>query len=181
MLLNQCRIQKFQLNPPVPESENELFPQGEMVFHVSSDQAWQFEVDISSYDIHRWREEDRPHEMAFLVPAAKRQRSEVKLTQLSPEDRERFHQAKLKEVNNWITTETIATIVKITRNKIPRVNVMRCRWILTWKLDIKTAFLRGSEQGNRMLGMEPPKKCARDWTLKQNEIVQLLKRVLTGG
>ena len=48
--------------------------------------------------------------MAFLVSAAKRQRSEVKLTNLTPEDREKFQQAKLKEINSWITTETIAKI-----------------------------------------------------------------------
>lgn len=217
---------------PVP-ADDELFVQDEMLFHVTTDQCWKLEVDISHHDIHKWREEESPHEMAFLVSAAKRQRSEVKLTQLSPEDRERFAQAKFKEIDSWITTETIA---RITRNKIPRENVMRCRWILTWKdagetassgvakkytpkarlvvlgfedpdvdsiprdsptmnrlsrnmilqlassnswdiqsFDIKTAFLRGSEHDNRMLGLEPPEEMRQRLKLHQNEIVQLLK------
>ena len=115
---------------PVPDADDDLFAEAERAFHVTEDQGWKFEVNISNYDIHKWREETKPQEMAFLVSAAKRQRSEVKLTNLTPEDREKFQQAKLKEINSWITTETIA---KITRNKIPRENVMRCRWILTWK------------------------------------------------
>ena len=218
---------------PVPDADDDLFAEAESAFHVTEDQGWKFEVDISNYDIHKWREETKPQEMAFLVSAAKRQRSEVKLTNLTPEDREKFQQAKMKEINSWITTETIA---KITRNKIPRENVMRCRWILTWKevdeasstnvskkytpkarlvvlgfedpqvdaiprdsptmnklsrtmilqlaasnawdiqsFDIKTAFLRGSEQDNRMLGMEPPEEMRQRLKLKQHEIVQLLK------
>eukprot|EP00435_Cladocopium_sp_Y103_P035593 s1200_g9.t1 len=218
---------------PVPVSDDELFARDEVAFHVTEDQCWRLEVNISNHDINKWREEETPHEMAFLVSAAKRQRSEVKLSQLTSEDRERFEQAKCKEIDSWITTETIA---RITRNQIPRENVLRCRWILTWKdadastspdvpkrftpkarlvvlgfedphvdsiprdsptmnrlsrnmilqlassnawdiqsFDIKTAFLRGSEQGNRTLGLEPPEEMRLRLKLRQNEIVQLLK------
>jgi hypothetical protein len=41
--------------------------------------------------------------------------------------------------------------------------------------DIQTAFLRGCEQGQRVLGMEPPEEMRQRLKLKQNEVVQLLK------
>ena len=216
---------------PVPD-DDELFVQ-EMCWQVSPDQCWKFEIDISLHDIAQWRNEDRPCEMASLVFAAKRQRSEVRLADLTEEDKQRFHQAKLKEIDSWLATETVA---KVLRSKIPRENILRSRWILTWKeidevqkhsgpakykpkarlvvlgfedpevdniprdsptmnkmshmlilqyaasakwdiqsFDIQTAFLRGSEQSSRVLGMEPPEEMRQKLKLRPDEIVQLLE------
>ena len=223
---------------PVPEldTDEELFVHDESIFQVSADQCWRFEVNVGAQDIANWKAESHPHEMAFLVSAAKRQRSEVKISQLTSEDREKFHAAKMKEVESWIATETIA---KILRHQIPRENILRSRWILTWKeldetqqnngppqhpkfkpkarlvvlgyedpeleniprdsptmnkltrmlilqyaasqhfdirsFDVQTAFLRGSEQNQRVLGMEPPPEMRERLKLSQQEIVQLLK------
>ena len=219
---------------PIPDDgDDDLYVHDEPVFHLNVDQCWQLEVNISQHDVNMWRQESRPTEMAFLVSAAKRQRSEVKMTNLSPEDREKFQDAKAKEIESWITTETIA---RIARNQIPRENILRSRWILTWKeidgsvqhegspkykpkarlvvlgfedpqveniprdsptmnklsrtfvlqmaaskqwtiqsFDIQTAFLRGSEQGSRILGMEPPEEMRKRLKLKPTEVVQLLK------
>ena len=219
---------------PIPDDgDDDLYVHDEPVFHLNVDQCWQLEVNISQHDVNMWRQESRPTEMAFLVSAAKRQRSEVKMTNLSPEDREKFQDAKAKEIESWITTETIT---KIARNQIPRENILRSRWILTWKeidgsvqhegspkykpkarlvvlgfedpqveniprdsptmnklsrtfvlqmaasrqwtiqsFDIQTAFLRGSEQGSRILGMEPPEEMRKRLKLKPTEVVQLLK------
>jgi hypothetical protein len=38
--------------------------------------------------------------------------------------------AKQAEVENWIKTGTISAIL---RNQIPEEQILRCRWILTWK------------------------------------------------
>lgn len=220
---------------PVPSDDDELMTIDEQCFHLEEDQVWMFEVPICQADIAKWRQETNPHEMSFLVSAAKRQRSEVRLTQLSSADRSRFEEAKAKEIESWITTGTIA---RILRNKIPLEKIMRSRWILTWKeidegdqgnsptnprhkpkarlvvlgyedpqvasiprdsptmstltrtlilqyaasnkltiesFDIQTAFLRGSEQSGRLLGMEPPEELRTRLRLKPNEIVQLLK------
>ena len=219
---------------PIPDTDDELFVEADHVFQVDNDQCWKLEIPICAQDITRWREETKPQEMAFLVSAAKRQRSEVKLSDLTAEDRERFRQAKMKEVESWISTETIT---KIMRNQIPKANILRSRWILTWKevdptadqpqqsqkmkpkarlvvlgfedpevseiprdsptmnkltrmlllqycasrkwdiqsFDVQTAFLRGSEQSNRVLGMEPPEEMRQKLKLRQDEVVQLLK------
>ena len=68
--------------------------------------------------------------MSFLVSAAKRQGSEVKMSQSNTQEKELFHQAKLKETDSWLSTETVA---RVLRQQIPAANIMRCRWILTWK------------------------------------------------
>ena len=224
--------------PDTPEdSEADALYVHEDCFHVSEDQCWRFEVDINQHDVNCWRQESDPHAMAFLVSAAKKQRSEVQLSSLSAADQELFRQAKDKEIDSWIQTETVA---RILRYQIPKENIMKCRWILTWKevdeessknshqhqhpkykpkarlvvlgytdpdladiprdsptmtklsrmlilqlasskkwniesFDVKTAFLRGSEQGNRLLGLEPTPELRQRLKLKPDEILKLLK------
>ena len=68
--------------------------------------------------------------MAFLASASKRQRSEVKLSELSASEKIEFQKAKMTEVHNWIKTGTVS---KILRNQVPPSQILRCRWILTWK------------------------------------------------
>ena len=224
---------------PIPSDDDELvcdiFDAEAECFHLQEDEGWLLEVDIASQDIDRWRCEEEPHQMAFLVSAAKRQRSEVKMHQLNPEEKRLFQQAKDKEIQSWLTTETVC---RILRHQIPAENVMRCRWILTWKptdetennktktgpqhvpkarlvvlgyedplvheiprdsptmsklarmlilqyaaskhwniesFDIKTAFLRGEEHSNRILGLEPPAELREKMRLAPNEILRLLK------
>ena len=210
-------------------------------YQLQPDQAYRFEVTIDQKDIAHWREEPRPHEMAFLVSAAKKQRSEVKLSNLNSTERKLFEEAKSKEIDSWLSTDTV---MKILRHQVPRENIMRCRWILTWKeveadttpgkgghgtqksqpshkakarlvvlgfedpmvdqiprdsptmtklsrvlilqhaaslgwdihsFDIKTAFLRGTENSSRILGLEPPEEMRNKMKLQPQEIVRLLK------
>ena len=96
----------------------------------TSQEVWKFEVTVNEGDIKQWRESDEPEAMSFIASAARRQRSEVKLTQLSPEEQEEFKRAKDKEINNWLKTNTVE---KILRNKLSPEQILRCRWILTWK------------------------------------------------
>ena len=47
-----------------------------------------------------------------------------------------------------------------------------------WELnsfDIKTAFLRGSRQDNRVLGIEPPPEMRAKMKLREHEVCELLK------
>ena len=86
-----------------------------------------------------------PHEFANEAPTpleswillatnAKKQRTEVRLSELTPSEREEFKAAKQAEVHNWIKTETLSVVM---RDQIPADQILRCRWILTWKpLDV---------------------------------------------
>ena len=51
---------------------------------------------------------------------------------MNPQEKERFTQAKLKELNCWLDTQTVRTIV---RDKMHPSRLLASRWILTWKED----------------------------------------------
>ena len=99
-------------------------------FNLDHDQAWQCAFDVHEDDIEAWKNEDHPEACGFLATAAKRQRAEVKLTTLSPTEKAEFQKAKENEISNWLKTGTIS---RILRDKVPPDQILRCRWILTWK------------------------------------------------
>lgn len=93
-------------------------------------QCWKMEVQIDQRDIDNWKNEIDPSEHCFLATAAKRQRSEVRLSELNPQDRALFEKAKDSEVQNWLKT---GTVMKVLRNQLTPQEILRCRWILTCK------------------------------------------------
>ena len=95
-----------------------------------SHQAWRLEINVGEKEIQEWREEVDPAEMSFVATAAKKQRSEVRLTDLTRDEADEFRHAKLSEVRNWLKT---GTVVKMLRNQISEEEILRCRWVLTWK------------------------------------------------
>ena len=164
---------------------------------------------------------------------AKRQKVEVKMHDLKGIELQEMLDAKGKEVDQWLATETVR---RISRNRIPEEQILRTRWVLTWKpldaheqaatgrerkakarlvilgfedpaietlerdaptlgrdsrslilqvlasaqwelnsFDIKTAFLRGSRQDNRVLGIEPPPEMRAKMKLREHEVCELLK------
>ena len=92
--------------------------------------AWKLEVRVHEHDIARWRSEEDPRDLLFLAEAAKKQHAEVKLHDLNPEELELFNQAKDKEIKNWLSNKAVE---RIARNQISPEQILRCRWILTWK------------------------------------------------
>ena len=60
-------------------------------------------------------------------------RTEVNLRSLTSEDRKLFDIAKSKEWRSWLTSEAVELIHR--RTKIPRAQIMKARWVLTWKGD----------------------------------------------
>ena len=131
-------LPRFQV--PVPDSsDEELLCQGliaqdvEPTFfiHDSFDHlSWRIEINIGDKEIEEWRQEDNPHDMLFLATAAKRQRSEVKLSTLNAKENEEFQLAKKSEIMNWLKTDTVC---KMLRNQLAPEEILRCRWVLTWK------------------------------------------------
>lgn len=100
------------------------------LFSDIPDLAWRCEVPVFEKDIQNWKNETNPTEMAFVVSAAKKQRSEVKLPTFTAEEKQQFCHAKTAEIQNWIKTGTIS---KILRDQVPPGQILKCRWILTWK------------------------------------------------
>ena len=144
---------------PVPEDDDELYCEG---FALETDHAWRYEIEINASDIQHWRQADPQEIPTFLVTNAKKQRVEVQMSKLKPEDKKLFQKAKENEVQSWLDT---GTVCKILRNKIPIESILRCRWVLTWKDTDTNAHLTNQAQAtsNRkakarlvILGYEDP-------------------------
>ena len=106
-------------------------PKEEVCF-VDEDPEKCFEVALvlDTDEIDQCIQKGHSDQVNFLASAAKRQKVEVKERELSPGEQDLFHQAKTKEVQSWLTTETVR---RIARNQIPADQVLRSRWVLTWK------------------------------------------------
>ena len=226
---------------PLPDSADELCCElsfltemqdsKEHVMSLPNGHVWECAIEVGEKDIENWKQEANPQEMCFLATAAKKQRSEVRISELTAEDRALFDNAKRGEIQSWLNTGTVERILK---HKIPQECIMRSRWILTWKpvesptegqskfkpkarlvvlgfedpavteiprdaptlhklsrtlllqyacnrhwdlqsFDVKTAFLRGSAQDDRLLGMLPPPEMQEMMQLKPQEVVRLVK------
>ena len=128
-----------QANPPSEELERPADEGTELVqitchetadaltCHDTHDAAWRCEFEIP---IERYHDRQVPSEKetwVLLATSAKKQRKEVKRTTLTSEECHEFELAEDSEVQNWIRTGTISSIL---RNQIPEEQVLRCRWIL---------------------------------------------------
>ena len=83
-------------NVPVPaEEDDELFCEA---CTLTDDQAWRFEVSLDLQDIDALRNDPNPEQVAFIVSASKKQKTEVKMSTLTSEERKLFEEAKQKEI-----------------------------------------------------------------------------------
>ena len=85
-------------------------------------------------------------EFLFLATNTKKQRTEVKLSSLTPEERLEFESAKAKEVQNWLQT---GTVEKMFRHELSPSQILRCRWLYVWKplTEIADQQDHGGKQG----------------------------------
>jgi hypothetical protein len=72
---------------------------------------------VTEDDIQQWKESDHPEELAFLMSAAKRQRSEIRLSELSSTERAEFQPAKDAEVANWLARFNACLEAKLLRSR----------------------------------------------------------------
>ena len=137
-------------NIPIPEddADEELFAKA---FMLSNEEVWRYEIELNDRDINELVQSTHEEQIALLVSAAKRQKAEVQLAKLNPEEQKQFAEAKDKELQSWIDTEAIATVL---RRKIPPEQILRCRWILSWK-DAETNSHLSAE------GRKPPNRKAK--------------------
>jgi len=96
----------------------------------NQDLAWKCEFDVNIPEATQIETLSHEESCILLATSAKKQRTEVRLHELTKQERDQFEQAKATEVANWIQTKTLT---KVMRNQIPESQILRCRWILTWK------------------------------------------------
>ena len=92
---------------------------------MTHDQGLECEIFLTEHDVEQ--RHHHPEEFPSLVAsAAKRQRAEVKIKDLTPSEIFEFQKAKEKEINQWLDTNTVR---RILRSKIPEENILKCRWV----------------------------------------------------
>ena len=98
----------------------------------NEEQAFCLEIPVNSQTMQGWFKETDMSEMACIASAGKRARAEVSLKTLNAEEKKLFDQAKEKELSCWMQTNAIRPIL---RQKMNPEQILRSRWILTWKQD----------------------------------------------
>ena len=99
------------------------------VFNVQDTHlGWRLELEIDhdKYDLQNTSCE----EIILLATSQKKSRTEVKLAHLTDEELAEFDKAKMSEINNWLNTGTVS---KALRSSLSPEQILRCRWIHTWK------------------------------------------------
>ena len=91
---------------------------------------------------------------AFVVSQSRKNHVEVSERRLSPTELEQFRQAKQKEVKNYILAEVFK---KIPDHMKPDASqVLKMRWILTWKCDKENPDQKKAKARAVILGYQDP-------------------------
>lgn len=91
--------------------------------------AWRIELETPSH-LQRENTATWTDDEILLATAEKRQRTEVKLSMLTSEEKRAFEAAKDNEIKNWLKTGTVS---RVLRSQLAPEQILRCRWILVWK------------------------------------------------
>ena len=137
--------------PPLAEDN---YPYVLEPLQPSSQQAFCLEVELKSKEVKRWQGEKSPGQLVTVAAAMKRTRAEVSLKHLSPKEVALFEQAKLKEINCWVQTSAIRGIL---RRKLNPDQILKSRWILTWKAPEEGETQQRAKARLVVLGYQDPK------------------------
>jgi hypothetical protein len=92
-------------------------------------------------------------EQVWLTTGEKKKRVEVDYRAQTKGDRALFDAAKAKEVQAWIDH---GTVKRVTKGTLSPEQVLRCRWILTWKNPAPGSTERRAKARLVVLGFEDP-------------------------
>ncbi|CAE7230274.1 RE1, partial [Symbiodinium sp. CCMP2456] len=137
--------------PPVAE-DNLPFVVDPLI--CSNEQAYCLEIPVSAKTLKRWAREKSPEKMSGLAAVSKRARSEVYVKDLSSAERALFETAKAKEISCWLQTSAIRPVL---RRELNPEQILRSRWILTWKAPEPGEEQRRAKARLVVLGFQDPK------------------------
>ena len=138
-VISEDARQEFERNVqiPVPKEDSDcllvefgddvVFEPTESILHSSVETCW--EIDISPPETWNLPKE-LDKDMICLASDARKKRVEARLRDLIVREQQRFASAKHKEVGAWLSHKTVR---KVAKGRIPDKNIMRGRWIYTWK------------------------------------------------
>ena len=134
--INQEIPNNQNLNPPInnPPSEDNSSqsqeqPDVEPEEGSTGANTWRFEMRVPDHVVNNAALNESADSI-LLATSEKKQRTEVKMSMLSPEEKEAFNTAKQSEVNSWLSAGTVS---KVLREKLAPEQILRCQWLLVWK------------------------------------------------
>ncbi|CAE7448719.1 GIP, partial [Symbiodinium sp. CCMP2592] len=137
--------------PPLAEDN---LPYVETPLDCAEHQAFCLEIPVNAKAVKRWAQEKSPEQMVALASLSKRARAEVFVKDLSAAERELFEVAKSKEIQCWLQTSAIKPIL---RQKLNPEQILKSRWILTWKAPEVGEVHQRAKARLVVLGFQDPK------------------------
>ncbi|CAE7671894.1 GIP [Symbiodinium sp. CCMP2592] len=152
-LINFTTVQTSAEFPGPPLAEDGLPFVTDPLQH-SEHQAFCLEVPIKPKDLKKWLVESAPEQLITVAAAGKRSRAEVCLKGLSSKEVSLFEAAKQKEITCWLQTSAIRAIL---RRKLNPEQILKSRWILTWKPPEEGETQHRAKARLVVLGYQDPK------------------------
>ena len=87
-------------------------------------------IDLTPQDLRQWRQLEH-HPEAYVATQLRKQRTEVSIHRLDPNQSEEMAKAKSNECTQWLNNEVLEAIA--SQHEIPSSEIMKMRWVLTWK------------------------------------------------
>ncbi|CAE7344232.1 unnamed protein product, partial [Symbiodinium natans] len=117
---------------PVPSDDEELLFGDTECFlaYPESGQAWEIVLHESEIKFADLPSASQSLHFAMLASAERKKRVEVRMRDLTAEERGLFDKAKDKEVRAWLDHRTVR---RVAQGTLDDRQLMRCRWLLTWK------------------------------------------------
>ena len=137
--------------PPLAE-DNLPFVESPLI--CQEHRAYCLEIPLKAKDIKRWARDPNPEQIVTLAPIGKRARAEVSLKDLLPQERTLFEAAKQKEIQCCISTSAIRSIL---RSRLNPEQILKSRWVLTWKAPEEAGAARRAKARLVVLGYQDPK------------------------
>ena len=140
---------------PVPSDDEELLFGDTECFlaYPESGQAWEIVLHESEIKFADLPSASQSLHFAMLASAERKKRVEVRMRDLTAEERGLFDKAKDKEVRAWLDHRTVR---RVAQGTLDDRQLMRCRWLLTWKPPEKEGGPKRAKARLVVLGFEDP-------------------------
>ena len=141
---------------PLP-SDNEddlLFGDEESYFAVpEKGEAWEILLHETDVPKESLPSPEQAFRFVMIATTERKKRVEIKMRDLTPVEREQFLGAKSKEVTAWLDHKTVR---KVAAGTLDDSQLMRCRWVLTWKAPEKEGGPKRAKARLVVLEFEDP-------------------------
>ena len=143
------------MDVPLPDDEDDLLfgDTGCFLAYPGEQQAWEITIHETEVPYQDLPSATEAFQYVMLATQEKKKRVEVRLKDLTPEEREKFVAAKGKEVKAWIDHRAVRRVAPGT---LDDRQIMRCRWVLTWKPPEHEGGARRAKARLVVLGFEDP-------------------------